>query len=181
MPFEFSRLSIPDLVVVIPRKFPDGRGFFCETYKRSDFSEHGIPDEFVQDNHSFSSRGVLRGLHYQIPPQAQGKLVSVIGGKIWDVAVDVRKSSCTFGKWAGVELSDENMNMLWIPPGFAHGFVTLSESVHLIYKCTREYDKGCERGIRWDDKDIGIDWPIKDVFISSRDASLPTLIEATVF
>jgi len=181
MPFEFSRLSIPDLILVTPRVFPDGRGFFCETYKRSDFSKHGIPEDFVQDNHSFSLRGVLRGLHYQIPPQAQGKLVSVIGGKIWDVAVDVRKSSSTFGKWVGVELSDENMNMLWIPPGFAHGFVSLSESVHLIYKCSSEYDKGCERGIRWDDEDIGIDWPIKEVSISSRDASLPKLLEATVF
>jgi dTDP-4-dehydrorhamnose 3,5-epimerase len=181
MPFTFTRLSIPDLILIKPRVFPDERGFFCETYKLSEFAANGIPDAFVQDNHSSSSYGVLRGLHYQLPPHGQGKLVRVIGGRIWDVGVDIRRSSPTFGKWAGAELSDENMSMLWIPPGFAHGFVTLSESVHLLYKCTSEYDKGCERGIRWNDEDIGIEWPIKEVLVSKRDESLPSLKNATVY
>jgi dTDP-4-dehydrorhamnose 3,5-epimerase len=181
MPCTFTKLSIPECMLIQPRVFPDDRGFFCETYKRSEFAANGIEAEFFQDNHSYSSRGVLRALHYQLPPRAQGKLVRVIGGKIWDVAVDIRRGSPTFGKWVGVELSDENKAMFWIPPGFAHGFVTLSESVHLLYKCTIEYDKASERGIRWDDPDLAVGWPIKDVLVSARDASLPSFKDAEKF
>jgi dTDP-4-dehydrorhamnose 3,5-epimerase len=181
MSFSFEHLSIPDLILVTPRAYPDDRGYFLETYKKSEFIANGIETEFVQDNHSLSTRGVLRALHYQLAPRAQGKLIRVIGGKIWDVAVDIRRSSPTFGKWVGVELSDENKSMFWIPPGFAHGFVALSESVHLLYKCTAEYDKASERGIRWDDPDIAVDWPIRDVLVSERDAALPAFKDAELF
>ena len=158
MSFAFEPLAIPGLVLVKPRVFPDDRGFFLETYKRSEFAVAGIDADFVQDNHSRSTRGVLRALHYQLPPFAQGKLVRVSEGRIWDVAVDLRSSSPTFKKWVGVELSDENHHMFWIPPGFAHGFVALSDTVHLLYKCTAEYDKPSERGIRWDDPELAVAW-----------------------
>jgi dTDP-4-dehydrorhamnose 3,5-epimerase len=181
MAFTFSRLEIPDLILISPRVHPDERGFFCETYKKSEFAANGIGVDFVQDNHSFSIRGVVRALHYQLPPSAQGKLVSVISGRIWDVAVDLRRGSATFGRWVGIELSDENMSILWIPPGFAHGFVALSDTVHLIYKCTAEYDKASEVGIRWDDPDIGITWPLSDLVVSPRDAALPPFKDARLF
>lgn len=181
MAFAFQKLEIPDLVLIRPRAFPDGRGFFCETYKKSEFAANGIPADFVQDNHSFSTRGVARALHYQLPPSAQGKLISVISGSVWDVAVDVRRASPTLGKWVGVELSGENMQMFWIPPGFAHGFVTLSESVHFVYKCTAEYDPSAESGIRWDDPDLGIGWPAVEVIVSPRDAALPRFRDARLF
>ena len=181
MAFTFSRLEIPDLLLISPRVHPDERGFFCETYKKSEFATNGIGVDFVQDNHSFSIRGVVRALHYQLPPSAQGKLVSVIVGRIWDVAVDLRRGSATFGKWVGIELSDENMSILWIPPGFAHGFVALSDAVHLLYKCTAEYDKASEVGIRWDDPDIGITWPLSDLVVSPRDAALPPFKDARLF
>ena len=181
MAFTFSRLEIPDLLLISPRVHPDERGFFCETYKKSEFAANGIGVDFVQDNHSFSIRGVVRALHYQLPPSAQGKLVIVIVGRIWDVAVDLRRGSATFGKWVGIELSDKNMSILWIPPGFAHGFVALSDTVHLLYKCTAEYDKASEVGIRWDDPDIGITWPLSDLVVSPRDAALPPFKDARLF
>jgi dTDP-4-dehydrorhamnose 3,5-epimerase len=181
MPFTFTKLAIPDLVLIQPRIFPDDRGFFAETYKASEFAANGITEPFVQDNHSLSGQGVLRGLHYQLPPQAQGKLVRVASGRIWDVAVDIRKGSPTFGRWCGAELSGENLAMFWIPPGFAHGFVCLSESVHLLYKCTAEYSKAAECGIRWDDPDLGIQWPLSDVQVSARDAGLPAFRDANCF
>ena len=178
MSFSFERLAIQDLVLISPRVFPDERGFFLESYKKSEFAANGIDADFVQDNHSLSAQGVLRALHYQCAPRTQGKLVRVIGGRIWDVAVDIRRSSPTLGKWVGVELSDVNQRMFWIPPGFAHGFVTLSDSVHLLYKCTAEYDKASERGIRWDDPMIGVEWPTREVRVSTRDASLPAFEKA---
>jgi len=178
MAFTFSRLDIPDLVLVRPGIYQDERGFFSETYKKSEFAANGIRADFVQDNHSFSSRGVVRGLHYQLPPFTQGKLVGVISGSIWDVSVDIRKESATFGKWIGVDLTDKDMQMVWIPSGFAHGFVALSESVHLVYKCTAEYDKGSEAGIRWNDPDLGICWPLNDVKVSLKDAALPSFKKA---
>jgi dTDP-4-dehydrorhamnose 3,5-epimerase len=181
MPFTFEKTELPDLKIVLPRVFPDDRGFFCETYKHTEFAANGIDFHFKQDNHSCSSKGILRGLHYQVAPYAQGKLVRVVMGKIWDVAVDLRMKSPTFGKWIGVELSDENQKMLWLPPGFAHGFVTLSATVHFMYKCTEEYNKPCERGIRWDDPDLVITWPMKDVAVSERDAALPSFKNASVF
>ncbi|HOX31114.1 MAG TPA: dTDP-4-dehydrorhamnose 3,5-epimerase [Spirochaetales bacterium] len=181
MSFTFKELGIPGLALVQPRVFPDERGFFLETYKRSEFAAAGIGADFVQDNHSRSSRGTLRGLHYQLPPFAQGKLVRVLLGRVWDVAVDLRPSSPTFRRWLGTELSDENNAMLWIPPGFAHGFVALSETAHLAYKCTAEYDKASERGIRWDDTELAVGWPIREVLVSPKDASLPGLGEAELF
>ena len=174
----FERLAIPDLVLIKPSVFRDERGFFLESYKRGEFAKLGIESDFPQDNHSLSYKGVLRGLHYQAKPHAQGKLMRVIAGAIWDVAVDIRRASPTFGKWIGVELDGEGKNMFWIPPGFAHGFVTLSESVHLLYKCTTEYDKASERGIRWDDPDIGVEWPTREVLVSARDAALPAFKDA---
>jgi dTDP-4-dehydrorhamnose 3,5-epimerase len=146
-----------------------------ETYKASEFKANGIDVDFVQDNHSCSKRSVLRGLHFQRPPFEQAKLVRVLIGTVWDVAVDLRQNSTLYGKWHGVTLSEENHLMLYIPPGFAHGFITLSEQAHLLYKCTAEYDRASEGGIRWNDPDIGIDWPMSEVIISDRDAALPRL------
>ncbi len=181
MPFEFKPTELDGLVIVEPKAFGDDRGFFLETYKESAFRDGGITETFIQDNHSLSSRGVLRGLHYQLPPHAQGKLVRVVTGSVWDVAVDVRRSSPTFGQWVGVELSETNHTMLYIPPGFAHGFVVHSETAHVVYKCTAEYDKASERGIRWDDLTIAIDWPLTDVTVSEKDQILPAFADAEVF
>ncbi len=178
MPFTYTKFDIQDLILVSPKVFPDGRGYFLETYKESDFKTNGIDYVFVQDNHSRSSQGVLRGLHFQLAPKAQGKLVRVVRGRIWDVVVDIRQSSSTFLKWYGVELSDQNNNMLFVPPGFAHGFVTLSEEADLVYKCTAEYDPDLERGIRFDDPEINISWPIKDPNLSERDLKQPYLSDA---
>ena len=181
MPFKFTKLKLTDLILIEPQVFFDKRGFFLESYKESDFSTHGIDEKFVQDNHSLSKKGVLRGLHYQLSPHAQGKLVRVIKGEVWDVAVDIRKSSHTFLKWDAEELSEENRKMLYIPPGFAHGFVALTDEVHLIYKCTSEYDPALDTGIRWDDPDIGIDWPVKNPLVSENDKKLPYLRDAELF
>lgn len=181
MPFLFTPLDIPDLMLIVPRMFPDDRGCFFETFKTSDFADHGIDEVFVQDNHSVSKGGVLRGLHYQLPPKAQGKLVRVVRGMAWDVAVDIRKSSPTFLKWASAELSAENRHMLYVPPGFAHGFVALSEEVHLLYKCTAQYSQKHERGIRWDDPQLDIPWPVDTPIISPRDEQLPLLGKAQLF
>ncbi len=178
MPFEFEPLDIPDLILVKPKVFGDERGFFMETYKASEFKKNGINYDFVQDNHSKSQKGVLRGLHYQLRPMEQGKLVRCIRGRIWDVAVDIRKGSPWYGKWVAVELSEENKLMLWIPPGFAHGFVALEDNTEVIYKVTKEYSPELERGIIWNDPDIGIDWPVKNPKLSERDSRLPPLREA---
>lgn len=177
MPFIFRTAPIEGLVVVELKCFVDRRGFFMETYKRSDFQAAGISEDFVQDNHSRSTRGVLRGLHFQTGKSAQGKLLRVISGRVWDVAVDMRPSSTSFGKWWGLELTSENGLMLYIPTGFAHGFVTLSEEADLVYKCTAEYDKERDGGVRWDDPDLAVGWPIRDVLVSSKDATLPYLKE----
>ncbi|PKL18908.1 MAG: dTDP-4-dehydrorhamnose 3,5-epimerase [Spirochaetae bacterium HGW-Spirochaetae-5] len=181
MPFTFKQLDIPGLVLVTPKAFSDSRGFFLETYKKSDFKNSGIDTEFMQDNHSLSSKGVLRGLHYQKEPYSQAKLVRVIKGSVYDVAVDIRKSSPTFKQWIAVELSDENNNMLYIPEGFAHGFTALADDVHLVYKCSSEYSHQYDAGIRWDDPEINIQWPFKNPSISDKDLVLPYLKDAEVF
>ncbi|HEC61999.1 MAG TPA: dTDP-4-dehydrorhamnose 3,5-epimerase [bacterium] len=181
MPFQFHSSEIPEVVIVEPKVFEDERGFFMETYQLSEFRDAGIPDVFVQDNHSYSHKGVLRGLHYQLFPYDQGKLVRVVEGSVWDVAVDVRSGSPTFARWVGIELSSKNRRMLFIPRGFAHGFVTLSEVAHLTYKCSADYNKESEAGVRWDDSTIDIDWPIRNVLLSPRDANLPVLGEARLF
>ncbi len=178
MPFEFNRLALPDVILVIPKIFGDPRGFFLEFYKHSDFVKGGIPEHFVQDNHSKSARGVLRGLHYQKNPHAQGKLVRCLTGRIFDVAVDIRKGSPRFGAWVGAELTGENSHMLYVPPGFAHGFVVLSESVEVVYKCTTEYAPSADRGIIWNDPEIGIRWPITDPVLSEKDCAQPPLSKA---
>lgn len=177
MPFTFSRLSIEGLVLVEPRVFKDSRGFFMESYKRSEFAAGGIDALFVQDNHSFSTKNVIRGLHFQLPPRAQGKLVRVTRGVAWDVAVDLRKDSPTYKKWMGLELSDTNGLMLYIPAGFAHGFAAISDEVHLQYKCTEEYDPKLDSGVRWDDPDIGVKWPVASPVVSEKDGALPFLKE----
>ncbi|AIT62483.1 dTDP-4-dehydrorhamnose 3,5-epimerase [Coxiella burnetii] len=173
MPFEFQKMPIPEVILIKPKVFTDDRGFFIETFKQSDFRRHGINGEFLQDNHSLSmKKGVLRGLHYQLDPHAQGKLVRVVLGKVFDVAVDLRRESPTFGKWVSTELSSTNNHMLWIPPGFAHGMLVLEENTHLLYKCTAEYVPASERYIRWDDPDINIKWPIKNnLLLSEKDAA----------
>jgi len=178
MPFSFMRLEIADVILIEPRVFRDERGFFMESYKHSEFAAFGINERFVQDNHSRSRRGVLRGLHYQNPPRAQGKLVRAVSGEIFDVAVDIRRGSPTYGRWVGVNLSEENMRMLYIPPGFAHGFMTLSDVADLIYKTTAEYSPDHEAGIIWNDPDIGIEWPMPEPVLSPRDAGWPGLGDA---
>ena len=179
MAFTFERLSLPDVILVRSTCLPDARGFFMETYKYSGFAAFGITDRFVQDNHSRSKKGVLRGLHYQNPPKAQAKLVRVARGEIFDVAVDIRKNSPTYGRWVGVLLSSENRYMLYIPTGFAHGFCTLSAEAEVIYKTTEEYSTQHEAGVIWNDPKTGIDWPIPQPIVSAKDAQLPSL-EAAV-
>ena len=180
MPFKFIELEIPGLILIEPKIFSDNRGFFMETYKESEFKENGITEKFVQDNLSKSSRGVIRGLHFQIEPQAQGKLIQVVHGKVWDVAVDLRDNSPSYLKWIGLELDSVTKKMFYIPPGFAHGFTALSDKVIFQYKCTNEYDMISERGIRWDDKDITIDWPVENPIVSDRDRELPFLKEISL-
>jgi len=180
MPFKFSHLSIEGLLLIEPTKFGDERGFFMETYKRSEFIKAGITEQFVQHNHSRSTRGVLRGLHYQLEPHGQGKLVRCIRGIIFDVAVDIRNGSPYFGKWCSAILSEENCQMLYIPVGFAHGFLTLSDEAEIIYSCTTEYAPEYDRGIRWDDPDLGIQWGYERPILSSKDSNLPLLRGAEV-
>jgi dTDP-4-dehydrorhamnose 3,5-epimerase len=181
MPFSFKSLEIPDIIRIEPKVFPDERGFFQELYKTSDFIQAGLPGNYNQDNFSFSKKDVLRGLHYQKDPKAQGKVVSVMKGNILDVAVDIRKNSVYYLQWVAEELSDKNHVLLYIPPGFAHGFIALSEEVHLLYKCTHEYDAQADAGIRWDDPDIAINWPVKHPMVSEKDRQLPFIKEAVVF
>ncbi len=175
-------LSIPDVLLIEPQVFGDDRGFFFESFNQNKFEE-AIKQKifFVQDNHSKSVKGVLRGLHYQLPPKAQGKLVRVIKGEVFDVAVDLRQSSTTFGKWVGEILSADNKKQLWIPEGFAHGFVTLSDSAEFLYKTTDFYSPEHEQSIVWNDEIIGIDWPKKEVSLSLKDSAAVSFKEARYF
>ncbi len=178
MPFKFTQLEINGVVLVEPELFGDERGFFLEFYKRSDFLRAGIAEHFVQDNHSRSARGVLRGLHYQKDPRAQGKLVRCLQGAIFDVAVDIRKRSPTYGRWVGRELTGENRRMLYVPVGFAHGFLTLADGTEVLYKCTEEYAPAQDRGIIWNDPDIAITWQTAEPVLSGKDRALPRLRDA---
>ncbi len=175
MSLTFSTLPIEGLLLVEPRVFEDERGFFMETFKASEFKMHGLDPSFVQDNHSRSRKGVLRGLHFQRPPHEQAKLLRVVAGAVWDVAVDLRPGSSSYGRWYGLELSASNRRMFLIPAGFAHGFVTLADGTELLYKCSLEYHKESDTGVRWDDPDLHIDWPIREVTVSKKDAKLPFL------
>lgn len=165
-------LAIPDVLLIEPKVFGDERGFFFESFNQTAFNEAvGLDIQFVQDNHSRSAKNVLRGLHYQMPPKAQGKLVRVVVGEVFDVAVDIREGSPTFGKWVGEVLSADNKRQLWIPPGFAHGFLVLSEMVEFLYKTTDYWAPALERCIRWDDPVLGIDWPLEgEPVLSGKDA-----------
>lgn len=181
MPCNFTQTALPGVILIEPRVFEDDRGYFLESYKASEFRSAGISDSFVQDNHSRSDRGVLRGIHYQLPPYTQGKLVRVISGSVLDVAVDLRKNSPTLGKSVAYELSGQNHRMLYIPGGFGHAFVSLQDHTHFVYKCTAEYNKESEGGVRWDDPSLGIEWPEMEMNVSEKDAFLPTLEEARLF
>ncbi len=178
MPFRFIRLELPEVMLVEPKVYPDDRGFFMETYKYTDFSRQGIAEHFVQGNHSHSWRHSLRGLHYQKDPKAQGKLIRVVAGEIFDVVVDIRKGSPRYGRWLSVVLSDENKRMLYVPPGFAHGALIASEQASLLYMVTQEYAPECEAGVIWNDPALGIDWPVEKPIISPRDQAWPCLREA---
>jgi dTDP-4-dehydrorhamnose 3,5-epimerase len=175
MSFHFEPLAIPDVLRITPDRYGDHRGFFAETYRASVFEEAGIRDVFLQDNHARSARGVLRGLHYQAPPRAQAKLVRVVYGEVFDVAVDIRVGSPTFGQWAGGILSGEDGVLLYIPGGFAHGYVCLSERADLVYKVSSEFDAALDGGIAWDDPAIGIPWPVENPSLSEKDLSLRPL------
>ena len=169
-----EKTDLPGVVILTPDVFRDERGFFMETFNEVRFAEHGLPEQFVQDNHSRSSKNVLRGLHYQYP-QWQGKLVRVIQGEIFDVAVDIRRDSPTFSQWVGVTLSADNLQQLYVPPGYAHGFCVLSEFADVVYKCTSVYRPKDDAGIRWNDSEIGIDWPVSDPLVSPKDQAAPLL------
>ena len=181
--------AIPDVVIFELARFGDDRGWFMETFSQPKFEaalrEAGLPlpRPFVQDNHSCSQRGVLRGLHYQLTPRAQGKLVRVTQGRAFDVAVDLRRNSPTFGRWVGTELTATNNRLFWIPEGFGHGFVALEDDTHFLYKTTDTYDKASERSVRWDDPAIGIDWHVQGLvpLLSPKDAEAPLLAQADVF
>lgn len=177
---DFRKTDIPDVVVLEPKVFHDKRGFFLETYQRDVFRDIGITSEFVQDNHSRSSRNVLRGMHYQLE-HPQGKLVRVVSGAVLDVAVDLRQDSPTFGKWTAQMLSDDNHRMIWIPAGFAHGFLVLSDTADLIYKVTDFYSPRDERTLLWNDPDIGIQWPVSTPILSEKDAAGVLLRNADVY
>ncbi len=174
MPIQVVETALRDVRIIEPRVFGDERGFFFESFNERDFEQVAPGVHFVQDNQSMSRRGVVRGLHYQLPPHGQGKLVRAIAGTIYDVAVDVRRSSPTFGQWVGVELSAENFRQLWIPAGFAHGFVALSECAMVAYKTTTYWEKSAEVSIRWDDPTLAIDWPLDEKpILSGKDALSP--------
>lgn len=173
----FTATPLEGVWVIEPAVFADDRGFFLESYHKQKFAEHGITEEFVQDNHSFSKKNVVRGLHFQHPPYAQSKLVRVIQGEVFDVAVDIRPQSPTFGKWFGVHLSAENKKMLYIPVGFAHGFCVVSETADFTYKCGAPYNQQADGGIFWNDSSIGIEWPVTpdSALLSEKDIQLPKL------
>ena len=185
--FKITKTKLNDLLIIEPMIFGDKRGFFLETYNKKDFNNFGLEVEFVQDNHSKSKKNVLRGLHYQ-KKNTQGKLVRVSRGKVWDVAVDLRNDSTTFGKWYGIELSEENKKMFYIPEGFAHGFLTLEDDTEFQYKCTNFYDPDYEDGIIWNDELIDIKWPflkyglkIEKIIISEKDKKLKKFDKKTIF
>jgi len=174
--FKFTKTAIHGVLVIEPKIFEDSRGFFMEYYNKDEFAKAGFAALFVQANHSRSQKGVMRGLHYQLNPHPMGKMVKVIKGKIFDVGVDIRKNSPTFGKWYGEILSDENKKMLYFPPGFAHGFLALADENEVVYQCTGTYNQESERGILWNDPDIGIDWPrgeVPEVIVSDKDKKHP--------
>ncbi len=180
---KFTPTAIPDVVLTEPQVFGDDRGFFMETWQARRFADYGIAAHFVQDNHSRSRQGILRGLHYQVS-QPQGKLVRVVAGAVYDVAVDMRRDSPTFGQWVGAILSAENMHQMWVPPGFAHGFYVLSESADFVYKCTDYYAPEFERVIRWDDPDLAIAWPLVNgapPLVSPKDEAGAAFAEATYY
>jgi len=172
---QITTTPIEGLLIVQPKVFGDHRGYFMETYNEATFRAAGLPTDFVQDNQSFSGKGILRGLHFQAPPYAQGKLVRVIRGAVLDVALDLRKSSPTYGKHFTIQLTEENKTMFWIPPGFAHGFLTLEEDTLFAYKVTGLYNKESEGGILWNDPDLGIEWEIDQPVLSEKDLILPRL------
>lgn len=179
----FVPTAIPEVVIIEPQVFGDARGFFMETWHAGKFAAGGLDLHFVQDNHSRSAQGILRGLHYQIN-QPQGKLVRVVRGTVFDVAVDLRRSSPSFGRWVGVELSEDNHRQLWVPPGFAHGFYVMSESADFVYKCTELYAPEHERCLRWDDPALAITWPLRDgaaPLLSAKDAAGSLLRDAEVY
>jgi dTDP-4-dehydrorhamnose 3,5-epimerase len=182
--FKFTNAPLAGVLIIEPKAFADERGFFMEYYHREAFAQNGLNEIFIQDNHSRSAKGTVRGLHYQLPPHQMGKLVKVVKGKIFDVGVDLRKSSPTFGKWYGEVLDDENKKMLYFPPGFAHGFLALSDAAEVIYKCTALYAPASDRGILWNDPAIGINWPLDQVakaLVSDKDGKNPQLRDAEVF
>ncbi len=171
--FKFTKMAIPDVLLIETEKFNDGRGYFFEHYKESVFKQNGISHPFSQDSLSKSKKGVLRGLHFQKEPFPQGKLVSVLSGSVFDVAVDIRKDSPHFGKWVSAELSEYNNRSIWVPPGFAHGFESLEDNTIILYKTTGEYSKEHERGIVWNDPDLAIAWPINNPILSEKDSKHP--------
>jgi len=183
--------ALPGVLIVEPAVFGDERGWFMESWNAGRFADGvgalglPVPRAFVQDNHSCSRAGVLRGLHYQLPPHPQGKLVRVVRGAAFDVAVDIRRSSATFGQWVGVELSADNHRQLWVPEGFAHAFLALEDDTHFLYKTTDVYARDCERAIRWDDPAVAIDWPLARLkgtpLVAPKDAAAPTLKDAQTF
>lgn len=177
--FERVETAIPGVLIIKTRVFADTRGFFCETYHEKEFAELGITDRFVQDNHSYSRRGTLRGLHYQLRHQ-QGKLCRVVRGEVLDVAVDIRRGSPTWGKWVGAVLSAENKHQMYIPRGLAHGFVVLSDEAEFLYKCTDFYDPGSERGINWADPQLAIAWRINQPVLSGKDSRYPRLADVAL-
>jgi dTDP-4-dehydrorhamnose 3,5-epimerase len=180
---EFERLSVPDVVLIRPRAFGDARGHFFESWEERKFAEAGLDLRFKQDNQNLSARHVLRGIHYQLR-QPQGKLVRVVTGAVFDVAVDLRRSSPTFGKWVGAELTQDNHHMLWVPPGFGHGFVVLGESAHFLYKCTDFYAPKDEHAIAWNDPDLSIDWHLPagvTPVLSARDAGAKSFRDAEYY
>ncbi|HEX6097693.1 MAG TPA: dTDP-4-dehydrorhamnose 3,5-epimerase [Thermoanaerobaculia bacterium] len=177
---KISESTLPEVLILDPRVHGDDRGWFMETYNAATFREAGLPETFVQDNHSYSRRGVLRGLHYQLH-EPQGKLVRCTRGRILDVAVDIRRSSPRFGQWTAVELTEENRRMLWIPPRFAHGFTILSDDAEVLYKCTTGWDAPTDRTILWNDPDLAIDWGVTAPQLSAKDAAGKPLREAEVF
>ncbi|KAF0227665.1 MAG: dTDP-4-dehydrorhamnose 3 5-epimerase [bacterium] len=173
-----TKLALPEVLLIEPNVFRDSRGFFLEAYNQKEFAQNGIDIQFVQDNFSHSIKGVLRGLHYQALPMAQGKLVRCVRGEVFDVAVDIRQGSPQFGKWVSVILSEENQHQLYIPPGFAHGFCVLSEQADVLYKATGFYAPHLDRGIVWNDPTIAINWPIKNPLVSDKDNKLLLLENA---
>lgn len=179
--FEFRKLEIPGVILIVPQVYHDERGFFLETYKKREFAAAGIRVEFVQDNHSCSTKGTIRGLHYQLAPYGQAKLIKVLVGSVLDVAVDIRHGSPTFGRWASAVLSAQNKQMMWIPEGFAHGFLALEDGCEIFYKNSNEYHPEAMRSILWNDPAIDIDWgDIEDPILTAKDANAPTLAKAEI-